>query len=1308
MKNKLNPQLLRMYVPAPLAVLAAALLLPAGLQAAALTNDANLSITGAQDGGGTWTTGSGGWWNGLINTNWAATDTAYFGAGVDGTYAITVGGPVTSAGSIFFLNSGYTLSAASAQTNTFGANISVASGKSATIGTNVTVSKSTAFSVTGGGTLNVTGTGARLQSSGGVITVGGGTKLVVGTGGTVFEGTSMVVGDASANNALEVNGGDVTLATGNLILGNNIAATATITLTSGSISNIQNIGTVRYGPTSGSGGGGTFHLNGGILTVGKILEGNAGATSTNNFNGGTLKVLSSSTSLANFMAVDTANVRDNGAIIDPNGTTVTIGQALLHSGISGDNATDGGLTVNDTAVTKGSLTLTNANTYNGPTTVTAGKLVTTTRSTGAGSYSVSDGATLEVQTGAAGTSLTNSSLTLGTTSGSTNNFALGTGNPSAPVVVVSGTLTLNNPRINVTSSGGLTGSTVVLLTYGSGGAGSFTVGSLPTVPGFAVTLTNDTSVNQLQLVFTVGIPVKTWAVGDGDWDTNTANWNSPLVAYTNGNEVFFNDTASGISPITVNLTASQTPYSVTVEGTKDYVLTNFGVAGGSSVNLTKTGASTLTLANNNTYAGGTAISGGTVQVGNGGSAGSLGSGPVANNGVALAFNRSDAALNVTNNISGIGAVQQNGTGTVTLFGTNTHTGGTVISAGTLTLSGTNNFGSGATTVGSSSASAVLNITSGGSLSSSGATIVGSSSGNAVLNITNGASVSTVSMPVGNADGANAALNITGGALTITGAAAQTNLNVGTYASATGSSYGYLGVSGGTLTVASLRFGGLNTPAGSANTGVGYLSGGTVTVSNLFLLCRNNAATSSLTIASGATVNHLGSGVERIELSYGGGRSELNLTGGTLNSVTPLSYGEGNAGSPVGVANLNSGTLTVNHIRRTYAVGSAFVNFNGGNLAKGGGGTTTFIPSNLTAVNIFPGGATIDSGTNAITVAAPLLTPGGDGVTSIAISTEGSGYIGAPYVSITGGTLSGSPATAIANMVSDGAGALKVQSITVTCPGVYSDVTGLGVTFVGGGGSGAAAGTISSAANGSGGLTKLGTGTLALSGANTYTGTTTVSNGTLQVNGSLAGAVTVKSEATLAGTGGTIGGAVTVETGGTLSPNTFGGTMTISGNLTLQAGATNAFDVNGDSASSDVITLGAAVTYGGVLVVKPVGSFTNGQIFTLFSGPGSTDPSNFGSIVVDPPVSGTSFTFTNGILTVLSLGPDPSQNTLTNSLSGGVLSLSWSPLWKLQAQTNSLSTGLSTNWGYLTDGTVNSTNIPIDPANPAVFYQLVYP
>jgi hypothetical protein len=67
--------------------------------------------------------------------------------------------------------------------------------------------------------------------------------------------------------------------------------------------------------------------------------------------------------------------------------------------------------------------------------------------------------------------------------------------------------------------------------------------------------------------------------------------------------------------------------------------------------------------------------------------------------------------------------------------------------------------------------------------------------------------------------------------------------------------------------------------------------------------------------------------------------------------------------------------------------------------------------------------------------------------------------------------------------------------------------------------------------------------------------------------------------------------------------------------------------------------------------------------------------------------------------------------LTNGYSAGtgVLSLSWpaGEGWRLQMQTNSLSDGLGTNWVYVTDGSVSSTNITGNPANGAVFYRLIY-
>jgi fibronectin-binding autotransporter adhesin len=110
-------------------------------------------------------------------------------------------------------------------------------------------------------------------------------------------------------------------------------------------------------------------------------------------------------------------------------------------------------------------------------------------------------------------------------------------------------------------------------------------------------------------------------------------------------------------------------------------LTMQGAISGSGA-LAKAGASTMILAADNSYAGGTTVSAGTLQIGNGGTSGSL-AGSVVNNSV-LAFNRSDA-LAFTGAISGTGSVNQIGTGTTIPTGANTYAGGTTISAGVLQL-----------------------------------------------------------------------------------------------------------------------------------------------------------------------------------------------------------------------------------------------------------------------------------------------------------------------------------------------------------------------------------------------------------------------------------------------------------------------------------------------------------------------------------------------------------------------------------------------------------------------------------------------
>lgn len=67
--------------------------------------------------------------------------------------------------------------------------------------------------------------------------------------------------------------------------------------------------------------------------------------------------------------------------------------------------------------------------------------------------------------------------------------------------------------------------------------------------------------------------------------------------------------------------------------------------------------------------------------------------------------------------------------------------------------------------------------------------------------------------------------------------------------------------------------------------------------------------------------------------------------------------------------------------------------------------------------------------------------------------------------------------------------------------------------------------------------------------------------------------------------------------------------------------------------------------------------------------------------------------------------------LSSSVSSNTLTLSWPSNylgWVLQAQTNSLTTGLTTNWVVVPgSSSVTTTNVPLVRNNPSVFYRLLY-
>jgi autotransporter-associated beta strand protein len=102
------------------------------------------------------------------------------------------------------------------------------------------------------------------------------------------------------------------------------------------------------------------------------------------------------------------------------------------------------------------------------------------------------------------------------------------------------------------------------------------------------------------------------------------------------------------------------------------------------------------------------------------------------------------------------------------------------------------------------------------------------------------------------------------------------------------------------------------------------------------------------------------------------------------------------------------------------------------------------------------------------------------------------------------------------------------------------------------------------------LTITGNGTLELAANNTLTGTTRLEGGRLWVTGSLTSSpITVRNGATLGGNGSV--GRVTVSAGGHLAPGTSIGVLTLTDNLTLAAGAWLEFDLATPSAS-DLIAM----------------------------------------------------------------------------------------------------------------------------------------
>jgi MYXO-CTERM domain-containing protein len=362
------------------------------------------------------------------------------------------------------------------------------------------------------GVINVNGGSASFQRDLVLGYAGSGSGKLVLNSGSVNVATAterwLIIGQQNTSSGeLTVNGGTLNLNTNTDIRFTTSAAaagTSVVNLNGGSISGftgnnngvLSGTSVVDLNQASTSGTiNNTFNLNGGTLAIGQVLTTQNSGTVAFNFNGGTLKAAAATAAFFDLGgASQRANVRDGGAIIDTNGFNVTVAQALLHSNVGGDNATDGGLTKNSA----GTLTLSGANTYTGATLINAGTLaLASTGSLASTQITAASGATFDVSavsgyTVGSGVTLTNN----GTVNGGFTVAAGGTVNGSGTfsgAVTVNGNLNPGNSPGSQTYAAGLTlgaASVTTMEIAGSGGVAGTDFDFINVTGG---TMTNDGS-----------------------------------------------------------------------------------------------------------------------------------------------------------------------------------------------------------------------------------------------------------------------------------------------------------------------------------------------------------------------------------------------------------------------------------------------------------------------------------------------------------------------------------------------------------------------------------------------------------------------------------------------------------------------------------------------------------------------------------------------------------------------------------------------------------------------------------------------
>ena len=931
--------------------------------------------------------------------------------------------------------------------------------------------------------------------------------------------------------------GTLTLSGSNSYTGPTLISTGTLQITDGaflpSASSITNSGALLFN-LAGSGTYGNAISGAGAVTkigVGALTLTGSNSLGNTNLIGGTTTITSTLSSASSTMTLTGTGA---GTVLNLQGATATIGTLnignLLDTGESTVNQSSGTTTITNT-FNIGYSYMGRTDTYNlsGGTLTSTNSVIQLGIQNSFGVYNQTGGTanakgvlfinpsrldtlnltggTLNLGASSLALSATNSQYLINLGGGTMASLVAWSSSLNAVMTGSSGRTTFDTTGGDIALSGVLSGTGGLI----KAGTGTLTLSGTNTFSG--VTTINS---GTLKLSNNFGLQNSVYdTASTGILDLTSAN--TPSFGGLNGSSNY---------TLPANVTA------LVLNSASGSVATYSGILGSATpgMTLTKIGAGTQVLSGANNYTGTTTVSAGALVISNTAalpgwntpaaysvaSGAALGVGnavldaDVATmvatgnfaSGALLAYDTSAGDRTITSVPGGLGLALKMGANTLTLTDPSSYANATAVTGGTLTFA--NSFGTntiGAVTVTGGAAGAAVNISGPTTLSGTNLTI-GNTNGDRSVAVVS-ANTTLEKLNIGNVAGSAGALYLTNGTLThSTGLYAHEDFAL--------NGYGYLNVSGGTLIGAPFwQSGGYN----GSTTGLGIITqtNGTVTLNTgeIFVLGGVNGA-------GGTGVLNMNGGVMTTAWAMGSGwdtstsgRGEFNITGGSLTAVEFDFHG-----TTTGVLNLNGGIFSVGTVKssgtsynNSNSVG--YVNFHGGTLQATSDGATLINLSTTNTRNnlfIYSEGATIDTNGKNVSIVNGFNAPTGNGVSSIGLTGSGAGYIGEPYVQITGG--GGSGATARATI--DPATGL-VTDIVVTNPGTGYTSTPT-VTLLGGGSTTPATlGTVTTAANTSGGLTKSGSGTLTLTGTSTYTGVTTINSGTLQIgNGTTDGSISTSS------------------------------------------------------------------------------------------------------------------------------------------------------------------------------------------------------